>query len=863
MTGTAQKKQLTGFLPKGNKKKAMEKQNCLYTIIISVKTPMIHSVESVREGICALLSQSIGASKMQIIILNESGDREICELCSELQTGAPEQFMVLEGGRERLEPAMLHGTFLVYYNPLNMWTEDAFERIADYFDSAPESFDLCVCRIDDSKVSLKDMLKFRFKYGTRTSDVIWQYGHLQISLGNTVMRTCAVADPRESDLLLMNRIMMHNPKFGIMCDAAFIWYVNEPEQLVPVSDYRILAGLSKEKYGEVIPYIENLIVYCMRSYTSKEIARQQISELEKRQYFEDCREILCEIDDARLKAAPGLNQYQKLGIFYLKYGRDILHRTREVHGRLQYDGQDIFNLHGGDVFDIRVLSVMDGQLKLEGFTRVFFEGIDTSIYAVDQAENQYMPEVVDYKEQDFQDCYKQLLIKGKRFTFEIPLSKKTNVVFYVNLSGRAIRLFPRYGPDIPLNRDKTSYYEYDDYRISTEKGTLRVEPTVGKRKKTMLDAFLEAGTMLSRKGFSGLKVYRQNRYEEKLLLGEKLASRVAFVTPRSDAELLPNLKNTYDAYHGKKTMFHKKSPYSKADLEQAAEVMFRSKVVVTDDYFMPLRKYGKVKGQKVVQVWHAPGAFKKFGLDGTSLFPAVDRLYHKDYDLVAVSSENVREIYANAFGIDVEKVQALGFPRSDRFFDESYGERIRNAIYERYPLFSDKRIILYAPTFREGDGREKQRFEPNLDTDRLSAEMNADQVFVICPHPVMENRIVEKPYDNIFVVRDFSTTDMMFVADLLVTDYSSVIFEFSLLNKPMVFFCYDMDTYDRDFYLDYETELPGEVLKTQEELTTFLRETDYVPDKKASVFREKYMSACDGHSSQRVAEAIENMLKEQ
>lgn len=96
----------------------------------------------------------------------------------------------------------------------------------------------------------------------------------------------------------------------------------------------------------------------------------------------------------------------------------------------------------------------------------------------------------------------------------------------------------------------------------------------------------------------------------------------------------------------------------------------------------------------------------------------------------------------------------------------------------------------------------------------------------------MKNDIVPKKYDNIKVVRDFSTNDFMFVSDMLITDYSSVIFEYALLKKPIGFFCYDLAIYDRGFYLNYPDDLPGEVYENQEQLEEFCKIRKYKVNRK-------------------------------
>ena len=222
----------------------------------------------------------------------------------------------------------------------------------------------------------------------------------------------------------------------------------------------------------------------------------------------------------------------------------------------------------------------------------------------------------------------------------------------------------------------------------------------------------------------------------------------------------------------------------------------------------------------------------------------------------------MREIYASAFGIEPEKVKAYGAPRTDEILQTQHTDEIRKKILNKYPNLEEKQVILYAPTFRDSNGQDKHIFHPVLDFESLSHSLKQNQVFLICPHPVMQNRIADREYHNIIQVDDFTTNEMMCIADLLVTDYSSVIFEYSLLNKPMVFYCYDYDEYNRDFYLDYEKDLPGKLFRNYEELEQYICKGEYKDAAMVQEFRNRYMSACDGKSGARLARAIEKLLEE-
>lgn len=341
-----------------------------------------------------------------------------------------------------------------------------------------------------------------------------------------------------------------------------------------------------------------------------------------------------------------------------------------------------------------------------------------------------------------------------------------------------------------------------------------------------------------------------------------LKDQVLFLTIRKDGELEGNTKALYPYVKSKKVVCAKQLPHDYFSSIKMFYHVITSKVIVTDDYLKYLRHFQTRPEQRVIQLWHACGAFKKFGRRGTNLSLKTDMATHAQYNLVSVSGEHIRSIYADAFNINVKKVHALGCPRTDEFYNKSLIQDKKQKIYEKHPEFEGKYIIIYAPTFRDV-GKDRTQFHPELDFDRLSRELLPDQMFLICPHPVMKNDIIPKEYPNIKVMRDFSTNDLMFISDILITDYSSVIFEYALLKKPIVFFCYDLITYNRGFYLNYPEDLPGDVYENQDTLIEYLQRPErHRIDDKYNLFIEKYMSGCDGHSCERIAKIIDDYMEE-
>lgn len=284
-----------------------------------------------------------------------------------------------------------------------------------------------------------------------------------------------------------------------------------------------------------------------------------------------------------------------------------------------------------------------------------------------------------------------------------------------------------------------------------------------------------------------------------------------------------------------------------------------SKYILIDDFF-PLMYVLKIrKGSKLIQVWHALGAYKKVGYSRKDIGHATS-LTHKNYTDTIVSADAVVENYAEAFGIGKERVHALGIPRTDMFFDEEKIKKIKKAIYEKYDILKDKKVILFAPTFR-GSGRKSAYYpEDYINLDTIYEKLNANDVFVIKLHPFTKNKIVinKKYQDKIIDLTNYGDiNELLLVTDLLITDYSSVIFEYAFMEKPVIFYVPDLEEYNhsRSFYYDYNEYVYGTLAKNQEELLKKM-ENAMVDNVKLKAFKEKFLNRCDGKSSKRFVEEL-------
>jgi teichoic acid ribitol-phosphate primase len=262
-----------------------------------------------------------------------------------------------------------------------------------------------------------------------------------------------------------------------------------------------------------------------------------------------------------------------------------------------------------------------------------------------------------------------------------------------------------------------------------------------------------------------------------------------------------------------------------------------ARLVVVDDYFFPLYAIKPRSGTTVAQVWHACGAFKRFGysvLDKSfgADEAAVARLpIHTNYDLCLVSSRSVAPAYAEAFRQPLELfVSELGIPRTDVLVDPARAAAACEAVRARYGLRDGRRVLLYAPTFR-GDRIVDARDPVGLDIGLLRNALATDHVLLVRSHPFTRSTPAGAPAaaasDSFVIdVSDYpEMNEVMLAADLLITDYSSAIFEFALLGRPIVFFAPDHAAYERErgFYFDFRSAAPGPIFETTEPLAAWLR----------------------------------------
>ncbi|MGM8364823.1 CDP-glycerol glycerophosphotransferase family protein [Virgibacillus sp. W0181] len=286
-----------------------------------------------------------------------------------------------------------------------------------------------------------------------------------------------------------------------------------------------------------------------------------------------------------------------------------------------------------------------------------------------------------------------------------------------------------------------------------------------------------------------------------------------------------------------------------------------ARYIIADNYYGFLAVTNFKSNVKCIQLWHAAGAIKQFGLKDLSIKKRPDRAYRRfkqvynRFDHVVVGSEKMAAIFNEGFGLAKETFLRTGVPRTDFFFSESKIKNAQQSLRDSFPIVENKKVILYAPTYRDNDLQSPKLM---LDLEKMYRELKYDYVLFLRLHPAVDGTFENKYPGFIYNVTNYpSVNKLLTITDILITDYSSIPFEFSLLNKPMIFYAYDIEEYSkaRGFWETYEELVPGPIAKTTDALIQIIKENNYDIDK-ISKFAAEWNEYSVGRSTKNLIKTI-------
>lgn len=279
--------------------------------------------------------------------------------------------------------------------------------------------------------------------------------------------------------------------------------------------------------------------------------------------------------------------------------------------------------------------------------------------------------------------------------------------------------------------------------------------------------------------------------------------------------------------------------------------------------------YPKRDNQIFLSCWHGT-PLKKLVFDMDEVHSAT-KTYKQDFydqsrnwDYLISANKYSTDIFKSAFLFD-NPILELGYPRNDLLHHPNK-EDISNQLKEKLGIPKDKKIVCYCPTWRDDEYYKpgKYKFKLALDLKRLRKELGDEYFFILRTHYFIADSIDVKGLENF--VYNASTyddvTELYLMSDVLITDYSSVFFDYANLKRPILFFTYDLEKYRdtlRGFYLDIEKDCPGPIIKTNSELIEVLKDFDKLKNEykdDLDKFYERFCYLDDGNAAKRISEEV-------
>lgn len=281
----------------------------------------------------------------------------------------------------------------------------------------------------------------------------------------------------------------------------------------------------------------------------------------------------------------------------------------------------------------------------------------------------------------------------------------------------------------------------------------------------------------------------------------------------------------------------------------------------------------KPKEAIYIQTWH--GTPLKKMLNDVESFEGRDDNYKnrvnnaiQNWDYLVSPSPYASECFKSAFEFHKEILE-VGYPRNDIFYNknEKYINDKKEKIKQRLGIQDNRKIILYAPTFRDDEINKAKKHIINLQIDlqQMKEQLSKDYILILRPHIIISNALqLDHSLDD-FVINGSKyndINDLFLITDICITDYSSVMFDYANTKKPMIFFTYDLDHYKnnlRGFYFDFENEAPGPLIKTNNELITAIKNIEEVQKKYQEKYEQFYNKFCtfeDGNATTRIIEQV-------
>lgn len=832
---------------------------------ISVVIP-IYNVESfLRETVDSVIAQDIGFQEnIQIILVNDGSPDNSEEICLDYERQYPDNIIYVKQENAGVSAARNNGKSYVkgkYVNFLDSddkWSPDAFSEVYRFFEEHYDEVDLVSCKQEffEAAAGLHPLSLKKYRQGDRIIHIFSCFDNLQMHITASFIKA-EVLDDFEFDTklrygedgLFVNEIILRRGQYGVVSAPTHYYrkrangssaiqkkatdldyYFVTPERF-----YQRLVSLSRERYGYVIEYIQYLLMYDMQ-WRLKDDIEQFLNEEQVQKYKEILRELLLVCDDDIISEPKNIYVQQKLYLYPLKYGRDIRQELKYINYKLFFNNIVIYKFQETAMFLVDILKVKDDELYLSGRLLSPFSD-QLKLWFTDESGHEYplVMTPLSYREEKI---LSEVVVHPYAYEIRLPLKEHRKFQIEGTYAGR----YP-FSPKLSWKKFaklsstlRKSYYVEKGYMFTHKKSEIYVYD-YSKEKYWMLEKelrreirsiienpdFSENTRKRCKEGLNLRKLYHQLiKFKRKEIW--LITDRINLAGDNGEAFFKYMTRQKHKDIDVYFVISSKSKDYKR--MKQIGKVLpyksFKHKLyTLMADYIISsqgedniVNPFYAVKNL-VGDLFHYKYVFLQHGIILNNLSEWLHKL-NKNLDMFVTSAyPEYRSILEYDYGYNEDVVKLTGLPRYDHLIQEK----------------PSKKSVLILPTWRANLALE---MDPDTGVRPYNTEFKKSEYFKIYQNLISDNRLTEAlrkhGYTGKFCVHtnllpnvgDFTGNDVIEVyADaldyqkefkenaLLVTDYSSVAFDFAYLKKPVIYTQSDRDifysgqVYDEGYW-DYE-----------------------------------------------------------
>lgn len=834
----------------------------------------VYNVEKyLEESILSVVNQDIGfMENIQLILVNDGSKDNSGEICLKYKELYPNNILYIEQENAGVSAARnygmkyIEGEYVNFLDSDDLWPANAFSIVFNKFNKWKDKVDVIATRMKffGAKEDYH-ILDYKFKKD-KIIDIFEEYNYIQLSCPSAFIKSEALRglefDTKlkfSEDSKFMCQILIEKKKYGILSSVEYkyrkrfdntsaiqtsekskSWYFD-----TPLYAYKYVMEASKQKFGYVIPYIQFYVMYDLQ-WRLKGVVSSDLTEEEQKKYKSIIIDLLQEIDDYIIWEQRNLWREYKVYALCLKYKKDIRKDVLYNKGSFYFNNIAIDKLSNKNKLVTEILEVENKQLVLEGYINIMLPKDSYEIYFETNDGTRYNIETFE-RPHKARYSFNEAIYSFIGFKVNIPLKKVRSIKAVIEYKEHVRKIGVSFGKFGKLNGNiEQSYYVAGRYIIKHQKKGLRISPRSVKNQvkseislQKQLFKKKEYMIMLYRFFYTIYSIYltkfRPNN--EIWLLSDRIniandnaRHLFKYVVKQKDENI-----NPYFVISGTSPDYEELKKIGKVikydSFKYKLFFLLSSKVISSHADEFVINAFDK-KREYVKDLNKFKFVFLQHGITKEDISNWLNK-YNKNIKLFVTAGKTEYESLLNYdFFYDENVVKLTGFPRYDNLMDKQK-DVVRSILiiptwrqYLAGPLDENKHR-LYNPRFKESN---YFHFYNNLinDPKLLKALEESNFSVKFCLHPSIliqiddftENEFVKLERDPVDYQKEFKTNS------LLVTDYSSVFFDFAYLKKPIIYTHFDENefyqnhlyqpgyfSYEKDgfgpVYYDYDSTLSG------------------------------------------------------